>query len=319
MKSAFLGLTLAAVASLLLSGCGSTPVHTSSGKPGTASNTSRGGGYYQDDGPGDTPPADIASIPDAVPKEEPLHRFANRPYSVLGESYVPDTSKSAYRASGIASWYGRKFHGKKTASGEPYDMYGMTAAHRTLPIPSFVRVTNPANGKSVVVRVNDRGPFHRNRLIDLSYSAAYKLGYISKGSTEVIVERVVPGEDVAPTGDNTATLAAAEPVLQPATSLAAVPQNEPAPAAATSGNPPPAAASGRIMLQLGAFGLADAADRLRQRLQTSLTELSEPVLVIAHNGLHKVRIGPYSDRQSAEQMAERIRATLSLSPLIVTQ
>ena len=158
----------------------------------------RGGGFYQDDGPGDNPPADLAAIPDAVPRDEPFNRFANRPYSVLGRDYVPLREVGRYRATGVASWYGRKFHGQKTSSGEPYDMYGMTAAHPTLPIPSYARVTNPANGRSVIVRVNDRGPFHAGRVIDLSYTAAWKLGYVGNGSTQVVVESIAPGAPPAP-------------------------------------------------------------------------------------------------------------------------
>ena len=135
------------------------------GKPAVA--TKKGGGYYLDDGPGDNPPANLDAIPDAEPKAEPLHKAANRPYSVLGQSYTPDTRLKPYKETGVASWYGRRYHGQKTSTGEIYDMYGMTAAHPTLPIPSYVRVTNLKNGKSVVVRVNDRGPFHSDRLIDL--------------------------------------------------------------------------------------------------------------------------------------------------------
>ena len=123
-----------------------------------------------------------------------MHRFANRPYTVLGRSFVPATTIEPYRARGLASWYGRKFHGQPTSTGEPYDMYGMTAAHPTLPIPSYVRVTNLSNGRTVVVRVNDRGPFHKGRLIDLSYTAAYKLGYVKRGSTQVEVESILPDE-----------------------------------------------------------------------------------------------------------------------------
>ena len=158
----------------------------------------KGGGYYLDDGPGDNPPEDLEAVPDAQPRREPLHRFANRPYSVLGRDYEPLRPGAPYRATGVASWYGRKFHGQKTSTGETYDMYAMTAAHPTLSIPSYVRVTNPANGRSVVVRVNDRGPFLHNRVIDLSYAAAWKLGYVGSGSTQVIVESVVPGRDSAP-------------------------------------------------------------------------------------------------------------------------
>jgi len=155
------------------------------------------GGYYKDDGPGDKPPPDLAAIADAEPKAEPLHRYANRPYKVFGNDYVPMAQVQPFRQRGVASWYGRRFHGQKTASGEPYDMYAMSAAHPTLPIPSYVRVTNVGNGRSVVVRVNDRGPFHSTRIIDLSYAAAFKLGYIQAGSAQVELESVVPAQQAA--------------------------------------------------------------------------------------------------------------------------
>lgn len=150
------------------------------------------GGYYKDDGPGDKPPPNVAEMPDAEPRAEPLHRYANRPYTVFGRHYVPLTQAQGFRQRGIASWYGRRFHGQKTASGETYDMYAMTAAHPTLPIPSYVRVTHVASGRSVVVRVNDRGPFHAARVIDLSYAAAAKLGFVQAGSAEVQVEALSP-------------------------------------------------------------------------------------------------------------------------------
>src|SRR6185369_12353651 len=126
--------------------------------------------YYKDDGPGDSVPANLDRIPDAVPRLEPLHRFANRPYSVFGRDYVPAAELRPYRERGIASWYGRKFHGASTSIGEAYDMYAMTAAHPTLPLPSYAKVTHVASGKSVIVRVNDRGPFLHGRVIDLSYA-----------------------------------------------------------------------------------------------------------------------------------------------------
>ncbi len=152
------------------------------------------GGYYKDDGPGDKPPPNLAQIPDATPRQEPLHRAANRPYVVFGKYYEPLVALKPFKQRGLASWYGRRFHGQKTSSGEIYDMYGMTAAHTTLPIPSYARVTNLSNGRSVIVRINDRGPFHSDRIIDLSYAAAHKLGYIDAGSARVEVESVLPEE-----------------------------------------------------------------------------------------------------------------------------
>lgn len=168
------------VLAVALAGCGST------GK--------RGGGYYKDDGPGANPPSNLDSIPDAVPRLEPLASGANRPYVVFGKRYVPDTSERPFRQEGIASWYGKKFHGNSTSIGEPYDMYSMTAAHPTMPVPSYARVTSKLNGRTVIVRVNDRGPFHSDRIMDLSYVAAYKLGIIGPGSGAVVVERILPSE-----------------------------------------------------------------------------------------------------------------------------
>jgi rare lipoprotein A len=152
--------------------------------------TSRRGGYYLDDGPGSNPPVDLASIPDAVPRAEPLLPRTLRPYSVFGQQYTPMTRLEPFRQRGVASWYGRRYHGQPTSSGERYDMYAMTAAHPTLPIPSYVRVTHTGNGRSVVVRVNDRGPFLHGRVIDLSYTAAARLGYVEAGSAEVDVELI---------------------------------------------------------------------------------------------------------------------------------
>lgn len=164
----------------MIAGCSSPPKHPQA----------RGGGYYMDDGPGDNIPPDIARIPDAVPRIEP-HNPANfRPYSVLGQRFVPVSANTQLRQRGVASWYGRKFHGQKTANGETYDMYAMTAAHPTLPLPSYARVTHERSGRSVIVRVNDRGPFLRGRVIDLSYAAAAKLGIIGKGSDTVVVEHI---------------------------------------------------------------------------------------------------------------------------------
>ena len=151
------------------------------------------GGYYKDDGPGANPPANLAALPDAQPRVEPLHRFANRPYEVFGKKYVPLTSVQSFHQRGVASWYGKRFHGQKTASGERYDMYAMTAAHPILPIPSYARVTSVRTGKQVIVRINDRGPFHSDRVIDLSYAAAYRLGLIGTGSGEVEIDAIVPG------------------------------------------------------------------------------------------------------------------------------
>jgi rare lipoprotein A len=202
------------------------------------------GGYYGDDGPPDAPPVDLASVPDAQPRLEPLSTRANRPYVVFGQSYVPMARLAPYRERGVASWYGRKFHGQPTSIGESYDMYSMTAAHPTLPIPSYARVTHLRNGRSVVVRVNDRGPFLNGRLIDLSYAAAVRLGYANAGSAEVEVELIQP-DQIESFGLLQASAApAALPPASPASP--AVGAQRPAlaqPAPAQPASPPPAAAA----------------------------------------------------------------------------
>lgn len=167
-----------------------SPVVPAEPKAAPPAQTSTKGGYYLDDGPGENPPSNLDQIPDAVPRAEKLHPYANQPYTALDQRFVPNVDARDYRVRGVASWYGKRYHGKPTASGEIYDMYQMTAAHPILPIPSFARVTNLENKKSVIVRINDRGPFKRDRLIDLSYIAAYKLGYVLQGSAEVEIEAV---------------------------------------------------------------------------------------------------------------------------------
>lgn len=294
---------------LLLAACGGpaprpTP-EPSTTRPGTTKPPAyvlkRGGGFYQDDGPGDSIPDNLDAIPDAVPRAEPPHRYANRPYSVLGRDYVPLKPGTPYRATGIASWYGRKFHGQKTSTGETYDMYAMTAAHPTLSIPSYARVTNPANGRSVVVRVNDRGPFLHGRLIDLSYAAATKLGYIGTGSTRVYVESIVPGRDQpAPVPDDD------DPVRRIATTDFSAPQQLPE-VADTRG----------IYLQLGAFGNADNAENLRLKLSRELGSLGERLVVRPGGGMYRVQIGPWSDRDEARRVAAELAELLDFQPVVV--
>ena len=175
---------------LILAGCASTP-------PGGRPAASPDGAVLASpgrDGAEANPPSGLDRVPDAEPRLEPV-RFGgpNKPYEVFGRDYVPITNDRPYRELGLASWYGRKFHGRRTSSGEPYDMYAMTAAHPTLPIPSYARVRNPANAREVVVRVNDRGPFHPGRIIDLSYTAALRLDLL-RGVAPVEVERITSEE-----------------------------------------------------------------------------------------------------------------------------
>lgn len=253
-----------------------------------ASPNNRPGGYYQDDGPDANPPPNLEALPDAEPKVEPLHKFANRPYTVLGRSYVPDTGRKPYQTRGIASWYGRKFHGKRTSSGEIYDMYGMTAAHPTLPIPSYVRVTNVKSGKAVIVRVNDRGPFHANRVIDLSYTAASKLGFVQAGSGLVDVESIDPAQ------------------WSPGTSvLAAVENPEPLPLSASQG----------YWLQLGAFSVQANAEHLLEKLKLGLGVLAEVVQIQVVGGLYRLRAGPFKSSAEADEMALQLKQVTDIQPM----
>ncbi|MBI5922873.1 MAG: septal ring lytic transglycosylase RlpA family protein [Betaproteobacteria bacterium] len=279
----------------------------------------QGGGYYQDDGPGDSPPSAefLAAIANAEPRLEPLHRFANKPYSVLGRDYIPLTTLAPYKARGVGSWYGRKFHGQKTSSGEIYDMYGMSAAHATLPIPSYVRVSNPANGNSVIVRVNDRGPFHAGRLIDLSYAAAWKLGYVGNGSAIVEVESILPGDS---------QYAARRPppaeAEDPLSRLILQAQQQSRQADTRLSEMKDARG---VFLQLGAFSNPDNAENLKSRLSRELAgltqagEAGEKLQVQARGGVYRVQFGPWRDHQEAQQMAERLREKFELQTVVVRQ
>ena len=180
---------LAALAVLLLAGCASTQ-RAGDAAASAASGLSGAAPGVERDGPPAQPPADLAQLPDAEPRIEAIRSGGpNKPYEALGRAYVPITDERPFVERGLASWYGRKFQGRRTSSGEPYDMYKMTAAHPTLPIPSYARVRNPANGREVVVRINDRGPFQPGRIVDLSYTAALKLDVL-RGVAPVEVERL---------------------------------------------------------------------------------------------------------------------------------
>ncbi|MBS0335737.1 MAG: septal ring lytic transglycosylase RlpA family protein [Proteobacteria bacterium] len=296
--------TAALTCALALAACSSAPYREppqrEASAPAQSPGPARPGGYYKDDGPGANPP-DLDKIPDAQPKREPLHRFANNPYQVFGKDYVPLRVAGSFRERGIASWYGRRYNGQKTSSGEIYDMYAMTAAHPTLPIPSYARVTNLANGRSVVVRVNDRGPFHSDRVMDLSYVAAYRLGYVQAGSALVEVESLAV--------DGTQVAAAVAPRAAPA-------PEAPAPVAAPL--PVSTNASG-VFLQLGAFSVRDNADLFRAKVYKELAWLNDPIEVSAQGSLFRLQLGPYRTQDDARQMAERIQKELNLRPVLLVR
>jgi len=225
-------------------------------------------------------PIDVSGVPDAVPKQEPLSRYGNPDsYVVYGKRYHTMDSSTGYRERGLASWYGTKFHGKRTSSGEPYDLYAMTAAHKTLPLPTYVEVTNLDNGRSVIVKVNDRGPFHSDRIIDLSYAAAVKLGFMDKGTGRVEVRAINPG---APSGPVVAAAPAPDHQLQ---------------------------ASETLYLQVGAFSSQDNAERLRREIQDQSIGTVRIVEADSDNGrLYKVQVGPLSGTPEADQAARALKS-----------
>jgi rare lipoprotein A len=276
---------------------------------------------------------DVSRIPDATPT---LHTgpYKAAPYSVLGKTYFPLQESKTYVQSGTASWYGTKFHGQNTANGEVYDLYGMSAAHKTLPLPSYVRVTNLDNNKTVILRVNDRGPFYSDRIIDLSYAAAKKLGYAETGTARVKVEGIDPQQWWAAKG-RPAPLMLNEPQVA---------QNSAPVITASAGTveqwtPPPqqhaaavipvqladakknasAPASGQY-LQVGAFANPDAAELLRSKLSGMV---SAPVFIssIVRNQqtLHRVRLGPIGSPGEIQQVQNSVRLANLGSPSVVTE
>lgn len=282
------------------------------------------GGYYQDDGPGANPPPGLLDTPDAVVKYEPYAKFANKPYAVFGQTYTPLVNDEPFTQRGVASWYGVKFHGQRTSSGEPYDMYKMTAAHPTLPIPSYARITSLETGKSVVVRINDRGPFHSDRIVDVSYTAALKLGLLGKGSHQVEIERLFPGDEIHAASARRA--AASEAQALPASpaiaalmledhvdmNSAAVAHAQTADQAAGTDN---AAPKPGFYLQLGAYAREGKAEEVSEKLKQSGVDLA---IQVVHSGsVNRVYGGPFDTRAMAQEAARALPSGLGLKPIIV--
>jgi rare lipoprotein A len=238
------------------------------------------------------PPTDANSIADAIPRIEPRSRYGNPPfYEVFGKRYYVLSTNIGYVERGVASWYGPGFHKIRTSTGEPYDMYAMTAAHKTLPLPAYVRVTNLVNGRSIVVRVNDRGPFVGNRIIDLSYSAAAKLDMVRNGTAFVEVRSIDPS--VSPAAPAAPAAAAATPSIQVVTLPPEHAQTNNPPAAAAAPAEAPLKAGAPLYVQAGAFGDPANAERLAAKLRSSAYG---KVFVrndqIAGRNMYRVRIGP---------------------------
>lgn len=299
---------LVILAALALTACGTAPQRQAQTAPiedrsasqgGVPNAPKTGGGYLAGDGPGDNPPANIDAIPDAVPVNEPLHRYANRPYAALDKNYTPLTAPGNFKQRGIASWYGKKFNGQRTSSGEKYDMYAMTAAHPTLPIPSYARVTNVATQKSVVVRVNDRGPFLHDRVIDLSYTAAHKLGIVGNGSSEVEIESVTADSPIARLDT---------PIVRPEP-VQSVPL-EPAPAQVA------AAGDGKVFLQLGAFNSEAAAEKFLEQMRSKLGDMGRQLMLFNKDNKTRVHIGPYASVAEARTSREGLKDKLGFMPMV---
>lgn len=322
MKHAFRLLPLAAA--VLLAACGTTQTESTSRKPPApvtakpppaipalpAAGSGRGA-YYQDDGPGDNPPPNLQETPDAEVRNDPLLPYSNRPYVVFGKTYKPTALGAEFKQRGLGTWYGKKFHGQRTSSGEIYDMYKMTAAHPTLPIPSYARVTNVANGNSVVVRINDRGPFHSSRIIDVSYTAALKLGLLVNGSSQLEVEHIAPAEIermIAARGT-----APVQPMPQPmpkAAPMLASSNGEEARALLAGGS-----GEAGFYLQLGSYSREDGADGLRQRLEASDAGLKMDVEQAGK--FYRLFAGPYASREQAQAAGKALQASFRLKPIVI--
>lgn len=311
-----------------------------------------GGGYYKSDGPGDASPDALMKTPDAVPKIEPYVQKANAPYTVFGKTYTPFTDDRPFSEEGNGSWYGKMFNGKVTSSGDTYNMYGMSAAHPTLPIPSYARVTNLDNGKKVIVRINDRGPFHSDRIIDLSYTAALKLGYANVGSARLKVERILPSEiqqmqsqkSITGEGVQVGTIDNASIEMTSMPSMTPLPpptttQTAQAPAASNTPSAPvykaPAvtrsvdsmtaasaasaatAATKGYYLQFGAFSQEANAQQAKQKLIQSLGSTVKQLNVVSIKGLYRVVAGTYSTREQALQVASQVEQKGMTKPFVL--
>ncbi len=303
------------------------------------------GKYFEDDGPHKNTPRHLNSVESATPKWETLNKATMRPYTVLGKRYVPNQTLKPYKEKGIASWYGKKFHGKKTSIGETYNMFAMTAAHKTLVLPSYAKVTRVATGKSVVVRLTDRGPFHADRIIDLSYTAAHQLGIVEKGSDWVIVESILPDQFdyYAGLGDpsedslsrrlkvNVAQLenvvsknnaVEEEAVLEKdfdaleafaknleADELFDALQNLPEVETTTVN-------AKQFFVQLGSFSDVENAEAAQSRFLADLPWLGKALRVLQKGKTHRVQIGPYDSRATAQKLADRIAKETGFRPAL---
>jgi rare lipoprotein A len=245
------------------------------------------GGYYLDDGPEETPPDNLDEIKDAQPKYEALSKRANRPYVAFEKKYTPMNKITPFEEEGYASWYGKRYHGRKTSIGEIYDMYQMTGAHKTLPLPCYIKVTNLKNKRSVIIRVNDRGPFIDQRIVDLSYAAAHKLDIIKNGSELVKIEMINPSltkHNLKKINDKLSSLSSEK----------------------------------YFYIQAGAFSSEENANNLMNRI--SRIKFKDPLTLkkINKDSLHLVTIGPYKNKEIAEKSLKKILKKIQLNSFIIS-
>lgn len=233
---------------------------------------------HNDHGPAD--PVDVSNVRNAIPKNEVRSKYGNpKNYKVLGKWYSVRESSTGYKEKGISSWYGKKFHGHRTSSGETYNMYAMTAAHKTLPLPTYVRVTHLKNGRSIVVKVNDRGPFHQGRIIDLSYAAAKKLGVTATGTAAVEVVALDP--------NNYKNRQSYQPKINKTSALATYPLKS----------------NFKLFLQVGAFSNQDNANKLKRRLSRMFKQQQIHSEFLSEKNIYRVRIGPLASIADADKLS----------------
>ena len=341
------GITVAVAATVaLVAGCAAPPPLSSPSpaSPSKTTVTTTGGGYYGGDRPPTHWPLDPDTVADAVPRVEPLSATGNRPYIALGKRYQPLATAAGYVARGDASWYGSKFHGRRTSSGEAYDMFAMTAAHPVLPLPTFVRVTNLDNGRAVVVRVNDRGPFLHGRIIDLSYIAAHKLGIAARGTGRVEVRALMPVD-----GAVAATVDGADSAMLDAAAAATVDT-----AATVDDGVSATSAAQKYLLQVGAYTTPANAMRMRERLEsagypvaikphapadstvttteatpagtttvestaTTGTTTANSTATANARPLYRVRVGPFKTPAAAQSIRQKLEQLLDTPVALITE
>ena len=275
------------IISFLLVGCQSIdPIFKKEKK--NQSDVKNSGAYYLDDGPDENPPENLDKIPDAQPKYEPLSKSANRPYVAFDKKYIPMQKIIPFKEEGYASWYGKRYHGRKTSIGETYDMYQMTGAHKTLPLPCYIKVTNLQNKRSVIIRVNDRGPFIDERIVDLSYAAAQRLRIIEKGSELVKIEMINPSL-VEKNLEQTYKASPVDSSIK------------------------------YFYIQAGAFSNEDNASYLINRLSKIKFRNSLNIKKLSKDSLYLVTIGPYDSEKIAEQALQDISQKIQLNSFIISK